>query len=242
MSIDNRLVTRTLAPAALAAALAVMSGCATTGSGGDTSAAGPADATLSADGLQLVDKTRTGEIYADPAIDWSGYDSIVLDPATVAFRKNWERDQNRNLGTRIRPEDMEQIKSGLAGLFDEVFTTELSSNGGYEMTSTPGENVLRITPHIVDLDVYAPDAGTVGRTYQYSESAGRMTLKLEIHDSVTGDLIAMASDRQEDPRLGWMQWRTRASNRADAERMLKRWAIRLRERLDEAREAGNGQG
>jgi hypothetical protein len=236
---ESRLFNRALALAALAAALTAASGCATTGSGGD-SAAGPTDGQLSADGLRLVDKTRSGEIYADPDIDWTGYDSIILDPATVAFRKNWERDQNRNRGIRIRPEEIERIKSGLAGLFDEVFTRELSRNGGYEMTSVAADNALRITPHIVDLDAYAPDVGSVGRTYQYSESAGRMTLKLEIYDSVTGDLIATASDRQEDPRLGWMEWRTRVSNRADAERMLQRWATRLRERLDEARQAGNG--
>jgi hypothetical protein len=70
---------------------------------------------------------------------------------------------------------------------------------------------------------------------QYSESAGRMTLKLEIFDSVTGDLVASFRDRQEDPRLGWMEWRTRVSNRQDAQRMLQRWATRLRERLDELR-------
>lgn len=231
-------LTRNLAPAALAAALLVLGGCSTTASGPEEPSATASAPTLSMDGLQLVDKSRSGEIYADPEIDWSSYDSIILDPATVAFRKNWERDQNRSRGLRIRPEDMERIKSGLSGLFDEVFTNELSRSGGYEMTSDAADNVLRITPHIVDLDVYAPDAGTVGRTYQYSESAGRMTLKLEIYDSVTGDLIAAASDRQEDPRLGWMEWRNRVSNRADAERMLQRWATRLRERLDEARQAG----
>jgi len=62
-----------------------------------------------------------------------------------------------------------------------------------------------------------------------------MTLKLEIYDSVTGDLIATASDRRESPRRGYMQWTTRVSNNADARRMLQRWAVALRERLDNAR-------
>jgi hypothetical protein len=59
---------------------------------------------------------------------------------------------------------------------------------------------------------------------------------------VTGDLIATISDRQEDPRLGWMEWRTRVSNRQDAERMLRRWATDLRERLDAARSRGAAAG
>lgn len=193
----------------------------------------PTDVNL--DGLQLVDKTRRGEIYADPGVDWSQYQRIMLDPATVSFRKNWERDQNRLQSFKVRPEDIERIKSGLAELFNEVFTEELSANGGYEIVYETGEDVLRITPRIVDLDAYAPDTSTAAQTRQYSESAGRMTLKLELYDSVTGDLIATASDRQEDPRLGYMEWRTRVSNRQDAERMLERWATALRERLDAAR-------
>ena len=64
---------------------------------------------------------------------------------------------------------------------------------------------------------------------------GRMTLKLEIYDSITGDLIATASDRREAPRRGYMQWTTSVTNNAEARRMLQEWAVRLVERLDEAR-------
>jgi hypothetical protein len=190
---------------------------------------------VSLEGLELVDKSRRGEVYEDPDVDWSAYSEIRLDPATVAFRKNWQRDQNRIQPFKVEDRDMERIKSDLATLFGEVFTEELTRDGGYRMTTENGPAVMRITPRIVDLDVYAPDTATPARTDQYSESAGRMTLKLEIFDSVTGDLIVTISDRQEDPRLGWMEWRTRVSNRQDAERMLRRWASDLRERLDDAR-------
>lgn len=190
---------------------------------------------LSFEGLELVEKSRHREFYADPEADWTAYTQIKLDPATVAFRKNWQRDQNRAQPFKVDARDMERIKTDLAELFGEVFANELSGNGGYQLTTETGENVMRITPHIVDLDVYAPDTATPARTLQYSESAGRMTLKLEIFDSVTGDLVASFRDRQEDPRLGWMEWRTRVSNRQDAQRMMQRWATRLRERLDELR-------
>jgi hypothetical protein len=195
---------------------------------------------VSLEGLELVDKSRHGEIYEDPSVDWSVYRQIRLDPATVAFRKNWQRDQNRDYPFKVRTEDMERIKSDLAILFGEVFTEELTEKGGYQMTPENGPEVMRITPRIVDLDVYAPDTATPARTDQYSESAGRMTLKLEIFDSVTGDLIVTISDRQEDPRLGWQEWRTRVSNRQDAQRMLQRWATDLRERLDAARNRSAG--
>jgi hypothetical protein len=189
---------------------------------------------VSLEGLELVEKDRRGEIYADPDVDWSVYTEIQLDQATVAFRKNWQRDQNRYNSFKVRASDMEQIKSGLAELFDEVFSEELSGEGGYTIVDETGDHVMRIEPHIVDLDVYAPDTRTAGVTRSYTESAGRMTLKLFIYDSITGDLIAAASDRREAPRRGYMQWTTSVTNNAEARRMLQHWAQGLRERLDEA--------
>ncbi len=196
---------------------------------------------VSIEGLELVDKNRRGEIYADPDIDWSLYTQTMLDPATVAFRRHWQRDQNRSYAFKIRAKDMERIKTEMSELFDEVFTKELSENGGYTITDQAGDNVMRIKPAIVDLDVYAPDTlNSPGRSMQFTESAGRMTLKLEIFDSVTGDLIAVASDRREAPRRGYMQWTTSVTNRAEAQRMLQRWARDLVKRLDEARGASKG--
>ena len=190
----------------------------------------------SSESLELVEKSRNTEIYADPGVDWSVYTRIRLDPATVAFRKNWQRDQNRTQPFKVKTEDMERIKSEMSALFDEVFTEELTTNGGYAMADHNGDDVLRIAPHIVDLDVYAPDTRkTAGVSRSYTETAGRMTLKLEMYDSVTGDLIATTSDRREAPRRGYMQWTTSVSNRAEAKRMLQRWAVDLREGLDQAR-------
>jgi len=194
-------------------------------------------------GLELVEKDRRGEIYAVPDIDWSVYTQVMLDPATVAFRRNWQRDQNRSRSFKVNAKDMERIKTSLSELFDDVFTKELSENGGYTITDQTGDEVMRIKCAIVDLDVYAPDTrSSPGRSTQFTESAGKMTLKLEIYDSVTGDLIVMASDRREAPRRGYMQWTTSTSNRAEAQRMLQRWATGLVKRLDEARGANKGDG
>jgi len=191
---------------------------------------------VSVDGLELVEKSRKSELYVDPGVDWNSYTRIQLDPATVAFRKNWQRDQNRSQPFKVRTEDMERIKSELSELFGEVFTEELTSTGGYVMATESADDVLRITPQIVDLDVYAPDTRhSPGIQRSYTETAGRMTLKLDMYDSVTGDLIARASDRREAPRRGYMQWTNSVTNRTEAKLMLERWAKDLREFLDEAR-------
>ena len=191
---------------------------------------------VSLDGLEQVEKTRRKAVYRAPGVDWAVYDKIMIDDVTVAFRKNWQRDQNRNQGSRIRTEDMDRIRNGMADLFDEVFTAELSEKGAYEITAETGENVLRIRPHIVDLDVYAPDPRhAAGRQRSYAESAGRMTLKLELYDSETGDLLAVARESKEAPRRGYLQWSNSVTNRKEFRLMLQGWARDLRKGLESAR-------
>ena len=185
--------------------------------------------------MELVTKDNRGSIYADPNVDWSVYQRIILDDASVAFRKNWRRDQNRGDPLRVTTQDMENIKKGMSELFSDVFTEELAAKGGYAIVDASGEDVLRITPRIVDLDVYAPDTRrSTGISRSYTKSSGKMTLKLELHDSVTGDMIAVASDEQEAPYQGYYQWTSGVSNRADARRMLQKSAEGFRTRLDEA--------
>lgn len=188
------------------------------------------------EGMELVKDTKMTTVYADPGADLSSYDRIWLHDATVAFKKNWQRDQNRSNHFKVRTKDMEQIQEDVATLFREVFTQELL-DGGYEMAEEIGEDVLIVKPAIVDLDVIAPDVQRTSRNYSYSESAGEMTLNLELFDSLTDDKIARATDRKRDYRRGYMEWRTSVSNRSDARRMMTSWAKAMRSALDEARSA-----
>lgn len=186
------------------------------------------------EGMELVKNSDLATVYADPGADLSIYNSIMLLDATVAFRKNWKRDQNRGNPLRVKDKDMLKIKEEVATVFREVFTRELT-DGGYAMADEPGEDVLLVKPAIVDLDVHAPDIQSSTLTRTYAESAGEMTLNLELYDSLTDDKIAKATDRQRDFDRGYLEWRTSVSNRADARRMMTRWAKALRSALDEAR-------
>ncbi len=188
------------------------------------------------EGMELVKDSELATVYADPGVDLSIYKRIWLEDATVAFKKNWQRDQNRSHAFKVRTKDMERIQNDVATIFREVFTKELL-DGGYEMTEEAGDDVLMVKPAIVDLDVIAPDIQRTGRTDSYSESAGEMTLNLELYDSLTGDKIAKATDRKRDYRRGYLEWRTSVNNRADARRMMTSWAKALRSSLDEARSA-----
>ena len=113
------------------------------------------------DGLEQVEKTRHKEVYVAPGVDWGSYDAVIIDEATVAFRRNWQRDQNRAQPNRIRTSDMDRIRSSMSNLFDDVFSGELSDKGGYEIATGASQNVLRISPHILDLDLYVPESSAV---------------------------------------------------------------------------------
>jgi hypothetical protein len=189
------------------------------------------------DGLHRVHDSKAAIVYAKPGADLSGYRHIQLLDAYVAFRKNWERDQRSGSANplRITSNDIEKIKNDTAAEFRKVFTEELNSSG-YTVVEAAGDDVLLIRPAIINLDVNAPDTMSAGRTRTYTESAGEMTLYIELYDSVTGDLIAKVMDRKADRSSGFYTWTNRATNRAAADRIMKGWAGILVEALNEARE------
>lgn len=197
---------------------------------------------VSLDGLEQIEKTRRKEVYRAPGVDWSVYEAIQLETATVAFRKNWLRDQNRTNPFRIREQDVNRIREETSKLFGEVFSKELTDKGGYTLVDQADENVLQIVPYIVDLDVYAPDPRyQAGIQRSYVESAGRMTLKLHLYDSVTGDLLAVFSERRDAPYRGYMQWANSVSNTREFRLIMESWARELREGLQEAQFATTPQ-
>lgn len=186
------------------------------------------------EGMELVKNSELATVYADPGANLGVYKRIMLLDATVAFKKNWQRDQNRGDPLKVKDKDVVKIQQDVAELFREVFIKQLVE-GGYAMADGPGEDVLLVKPAIVDLDVYAPDIQSSTLTRSFSESAGEMTLNLELYDSVTEDKIATATDRKRDYEDGYLQWRTSVSNSSDARRMMTAWAKALRSTLDEAR-------
>ena len=47
------------------------------------------------EGMELVKDSDLATVYTDPGADLSVYNRVMLLDATVAFKKNWKRDQNR---------------------------------------------------------------------------------------------------------------------------------------------------
>ncbi|MGI9329609.1 MAG: DUF3313 family protein [Gammaproteobacteria bacterium] len=176
------------------------------------------------DGLERVEDARVGVAYIDPDADFSVFRRVaILDPY-VAFRANWQRDQNRNRSRNIRSADMERIKADVASLFRDVFTERLEA-AGFEIVNVANEDVLILRPAIIDLDITAPDTQRAGRSRTFAASTGAATLYLQLVDSLSGAAIGRAIDRQAARRAGGtVGWSNRVTNRAEARRVVVRWA------------------
>jgi hypothetical protein len=185
------------------------------------------------DGLVLQKDTELAAVYIKPGADFSGYDKLAILDCFVSFKKNWQRDQNedrRSMTQMVTTKDMDEIKTHLATEFNKIFVEELQTEGGYEVVDHGAEDVMIIRPAIIDLDIEAPDTMTPGMSATFSASAGQMTLYMELFDSVTSEIIARVVDAEGGRDHGMI--RNRATNKAEADRILRKWADILRSHLD----------
>ena len=191
-----------------------------------------ADAPKEWDGLQLRSSKRVDRLYLRPEASLAGYKRVRMERLQVAFDKNWKPNDSRRGSARLTTEDFDKIKNGLADEFAKVFASELAK-GGYQIVDASGEDVLDITPLVVDLYIAAPDKMTAGRSYSYTADPGHMTLVAELRDSETGQILARALDAKS----AWsssFQIANSVTNSAEARRIIARWASALRAALDEA--------
>ena len=172
-------------------------------------------------GLELVNSKSLDKLYRRPDVDVAEYTKIRIGEPAVEFSKNWNP---RNYGTYgLSAAQLKKIRSDLAELATSTFAKVL------------GDGVLDVVPNIINLYVNAPDAMTAGRSRTYTMDAGSMTLALQLSDSITGTLLAVAYDSKRDTSRGRMQWSTSVSNQAAASRVLTQWAEQLKRDLDAAR-------
>jgi hypothetical protein len=186
------------------------------------------------DGLLLSEDTGLARLYLQPGVDVARYNRIYLGDVYIAFKKNRKRGKDNPDSDGINADDMAKMKTELSSLFREVFSRTLEE-GGYELVTEPAKDVLLIKPAIINLAIVETGAPSAGNDHTYAETAGEMTLYLELYDSLSDELIAKALDRNTDRQTGYFRWQNRLSNRAAANRILQVWADVLKEGLDEAR-------
>ncbi len=211
--------------------LVALAGCAATPP--PTLQTGP-DAEVTVDGLVRMDNPVVDVAYHKPDMDLTPYTRVMLDPVEVAYQKDpGNRMRSTGAGANdnfaLSPSQMETLKD----MFREAVVEALTKDDGYELTTEPAPDVLRITASLIDLVVSVPTRST-GRQDMYARSYGLVTLILELRDSQSGEILARAGDRR-DPTRQTSAGLARVSPtfiRSDVRRMFQYWGNLLRERLD----------
>jgi hypothetical protein len=176
------------------------------------------------DGLIKVKSPKMQAAYLLPNADFRGYKKVLLQPAEIAFAKNWVSDYNSSagMGARISDADARDALDKGADRTNKIFS-DAFTKAGYQLVTTTGPDVISIKPMIVNVRVAAPDVMSAGQSYTFSYDAGQATLALEVRDSISHQLLAMAADAQVMGDNG-AGLRTSASNWGDFEDLVRIWA------------------
>ena len=97
---------------------------------------------MTEDGLVRVPSSRKAGVYRLPDATFAQYRRIMLEPASVAFRKNWDRKGLDRLDTGLKPSERQRIANDLVLAFRDEMVAELVQRGGFVLTETPAPDVF----------------------------------------------------------------------------------------------------
>lgn len=176
------------------------------------------------DGLVKVPSKKLKLVYLAPGADFRPYTKVMIDPTEVAFDKKWLQQYNENAGPEgqvtahdIRNDISDGVKRA-ADVFDKAF-----ADGGYQVVTTAGPDVLRVRTAILNIIVAAPDVMTLGHVYANTEAAGAATFVIEARDSQSNALMGRGIDARKAGDDGIIR-RNSVTNWSDFRELAKTWA------------------
>lgn len=193
-----------------------------------------AEAELSFDGMAPVVNGRFAQAWADPDVDFSGYNKIMLGNAEFEFRAvrqsastSTMRGSSSQSEFWISDENKQRLIDEVTGIFRE----ELQNSQHFTIAEEPGPDVLFMVGAMHDIVSRVPPQ-QVGRSEVFLSSVGEATLIIEARDSLSGETIYRAVDRRRMEQAGTGIRANSVTTWAEVRRLARRWATRLVEGLD----------
>lgn len=178
------------------------------------------------DGLVRVPSKKIKFVYLAPKTDFKPYTAVMIDPTEVAFGKDWIRNYNEQQADPTGQIEASDIRNAVtdgvkrsSAIFDKAF-----ADGGYQVVTTAGPNVLRVRTAILNIQVASPDLmSSMSRTITNSSAAGSAMLVVEVRDSQSNALLGRAVD-QRLAGEGGSVLRNSVTNHSDFQELVKTWA------------------
>jgi hypothetical protein len=198
--------------------------------------AGP-EAAVTYDGLVPVDSSNVENFWAKPDVDYTSYTKVLLLPPEFEFRMQ-DHDAEGRVSTEEFPLS-EADKQSLAETVHGIFLEELASNQYFTFVEEPGPDVMSLEGRILDFVALVPKRGERDDSGEvYFSSVGEMTLVVEAHDSLTGEILVRAVERRAAGGAFEGIHSSRKNGWAEIKPVARHWAGLIRERLDQIHEVG----
>ena len=197
--------------------------------------AGP-EAQISYDGLDRVDSSRVENFWARPDIDYASYTKIVLADPEIEFRVPSRSDTVGGSTEEFPLSEADQ--QSLVQTVKGIFLEELANNRYFTFVEDRGPDVLTLEVRLLDFVALVPKRiDPDDPSFVYFSSVGEMTLVVEAHDSITGEILARAVERRAAGIAAEGIHSSRRNGWAEIKPLARQWAGIIRERLDYIHEA-----
>ena len=183
---------------------------------------------LSPDGLRPVQHSGFRHGWIRPDAWGRDYNEILGHFAGIAYRSTPKRAASSAPGrdNYALPDGMEEL---LMASLEEIFVEELGRPRGFRLAGAAGPRVLLVRVVLMDLVVHAPLARVADDDLIWIDSAGELTVVIELRDSVTDERLALFLERDALAREGIGPIRgTPGPVGYEARRIFRRWARNLR--------------
>lgn len=194
------------------------------------------------EGLQAVVKPRVQHAWIRPGVDFAAYHSLYLAPIRIEDRPHGSPNRYPRTATghyRLTEADRLILARELAA----AFSTEIEKDEQLKLVDAPGPGVLVMQAKLLDVAKRVPDTTNyAGSTTVFANTAGQLTLDLEIRDGGNDELLARVLDRRDvrTPGVGstGIGYTNVVVQTADVRRVFNRWARLMHERLAQLQAPG----
>jgi hypothetical protein len=191
----------------------------------------PGPKETSPDGLVRVPSRGAGGVFREANWPFTQYQRLILEPLTVSFVKDWEKNHKEVSAKEIR-----RIRDEAASIFRDEFERELIKQGNYTFANDPGPDALIVSPTVTDLDIPAPENEDISMRSFAPKSVG-MRITGELRDAASGRLVGRVDMFAGGDRYGTSELRpaNRGTNAFEMRNAMSEWTRLLREALNVAK-------